>query len=415
MIQNTNEPGGINLTLIKALTYLMFMMFAMTTDSVGIIIPEIIKMFGLSMTAAGTFQYATMAGIALGGFFLGSLADRLGRKATIVIGLTGFGIASFLFAAGNSFAYFSVLLAVSGIAIGVFKTGALALIGDISTSTTEHTSIMNTVEGFFGIGSIIGPAVLARLITTGVSWKWLYVLAGVICVLLILIAWKVRYPERTHARESALDLRRTLLTIQNPYALAFSFGAFLYVAAEAAIYVWMPTLLQGYRGPAVWLAAYSISVFFVLRVAGRFAGAWMLTRFDWTGVLAVFSGAILLCFIGTAFGGAEVAVYLLPLSGLFMSVIYPTINSKGISCFPKSEHGAVAGVILFFTCVSAVLGPLAMGAVSDAMGEPKYGFILAAGFAALLFLGLLFNWILNPTRSLLGHLDHTEYDPAATV
>jgi hypothetical protein len=52
-----------------------------------------------------------------------------------------------------------------------------------------------------------------------------------------------------------------------------------------------------------------------------------------------------------------------------------------------------------------------MGAVSDAMGKPKYGFVLAAGFASLLFLGLLFNWILNPTRSLLGHLDHTEYDP----
>ena len=68
-------------------------------------------------------------------------------------------------------------------------------------------------------------------------------------------------------------------------------------------------------------------------------------------------------------GGTELAVYLLPLSGLFMSVIYPTINSKGISCFPKSEHGAVAGVILFFTCVSAALGPLAMGAVSDAMGR----------------------------------------------
>jgi fucose permease len=410
MIQN-NIERRTNLTLIKALTYLMFMMFAMTTDSVGIIIPEIIKTFGLSMTAAGTFQYATMAGIALAGFFLGSLADRLGRKPTIVIGLTAFGIVSFLFAAGDSFAYFSVLLAISGIAIGVFKTGALALIGDISTSTTEHTSIMNTVEGFFGIGSIIGPAVLTHLLTKGVSWKWLYVLAGGICVLLILIAWKVRYPERIRAGENALDLRRTLLTLRNPYALAFSLGAFLYVAAEAAIYVWMPTLLQGYRGPAVWLAAYSISVFFILRVAGRFAGAWMLTRFDWTGVLALFSGAILLCFLGTAFGGADVAVYLLPLSGLFMSVIYPTINSKGISCFPKAEHGAVAGVILFFTCVSAVLGPLAMGAVSDAMGQPKYGFMLAAVFAALLFLGLLFNWTLNPTRVLLGKLDHTEYDP----
>jgi len=80
MIQNTFEPGRTNLTLIKALTYLMFMMFAMTTDSVGIIIPEIIKTFGLSMTAAGTFQYATMGGIALAGFFLGSLADRWGRS-----------------------------------------------------------------------------------------------------------------------------------------------------------------------------------------------------------------------------------------------------------------------------------------------------------------------------------------------
>ena len=415
MIQNNAEPVQNNLTGIKALTYLMFMMFAMTTDSVGLIIPEIIKTFGLSMAAAGTFQYATMGGIALAGFFLGSLADRWGRKPTIVIGLTAFGIASFLFAVGNSFAYFSVLLAISGVAIGVFKTGALALIGDITTSTTEHTSIMNMVEAFFGIGSIIGPAVLARLLITGVSWKWLYVLAGGICVLLILMAWKVRYPERIRAGEHAPGLGRTLLMLQNPYALAFSLGAFLYVATETAIYVWMPTLLKGYRGPAVALAAYSLSVFFILRVAGRFAGAWILTRFNWTSVLALFSGAILVCFLGTAFGGADVAVYLLPLSGLFMSVIYPTLNSKGISCFPKSEHGAVAGVILFFTCVSAVVGPLAMGAVSDAMGEPKYGFVLAAGFAALLFLGLLFNWIVNPTRSRLGHLDHTEYDPAAAA
>ena len=414
MTQNV-EAARTNLTLIKALTYLMFMMFAMTTDSVGLIIPEIIKTFGLSMTAAGTFQYATMGGIALAGFFLGSLADRLGRKPTIVIGLTAFGIASFLFAFGNSFVYFSVLLAISGVAIGVFKTGALALIGDIATSTTQHTAIMNWAEGFFGIGSIIGPAILVRLLNTGVSWKWLYVLAGGICVLLILIAWKVRYPERIRAGENAPGLGRTLLMLKSPYALAFSLGAFLYVTAETAIYVWMPTLLEGYSGPAVWLASYSLSVFFVLRVVGRFAGAWILTRFDWTSVLALFSGAILLCFLGTAAGGAEVAVYLLPLSGLFMSVIYPTINSKGLSCFPKSEHGAVAGVILFFTCVSAVLGPLAMGAVSDATGQPKYGFMLAAGFAALLFLGLLLNWILNPTRILLGKLDHAEYDPAGTA
>ena len=71
----------------------------------------------------------------------------------------------------------------------------------------------------------------------------------------------------------------------------------------------------------------------------------------------------------------------------------------------------MAGVILFFTCLSAVLGPLAMGAVSDSFGDPKYGFILnlATSFAGVLFIALLLNWILNPARSLLQKLDVTEY------
>jgi fucose permease len=398
-----------SMTGIKVLTFVMFMLFAMTTDSVGIIIPEIIKTFHLSLTAAGTFQYASMAGIAIAGFFLGHLADSLGRKRTILVGLTLFAAASFLFAAGNSFVYFSILLAVSGIGIGVFKTGALALIGDLSKSTTEHTSLMNNVEGFFGVGSIIGPAILARLLATGASWKGLYVLAGAICVLLILTALGVRYPSSVKASQETVDLRHTLAAMKNRYALAFSLGAFLYVACEAAVYVWLPTLLRGYHGSAAALTAYSVSIFFVLRAAGRFVGAWMLERLYWTKVLALASGVILICFLGGTIGGPELAVYLLPASGLFMSVIYPSINSKGISCFPKSEHGSIAGVILFFTCLSAVIGPLAMGAVADAMGQPKYGFILATGFAGLLFTGLLLNWILDPTRDLLTKIEAAEY------
>jgi len=398
-----------SMTGIKALTFVMFMVFAMTTDSVGIIIPEIVKTFRLSLTAAGTFQYASMAGIAIAGFFLGHLADTFGRKPTIVVGLTLFAIASYLFAAGHSFLYFSILLALSGIGIGVFKTGALALIGDLAKSTAEHTSLMNMVEGFFGVGSIIGPAILARLLATGASWKGLYILAGTICVFLILMALRAQYPHTINASDESIDLRHTVAAMKNRYALGFSLGAFLYVATEAAVYVWMPTLLAGYRGTGAELAAYSISIFFILRAAGRFIGAWLLERFYWTKVLALFSGVIMICFIGAVIGGPGAALYLLPVSGLFMSVIYPSINSKGISCFPKSEHGAVAGVILFFTCLSAVIGPLAMGAVSDAMGHPKYGFVLATGFAGLLFAGLLLNWMFDPTRELLKSLDKTEY------
>ncbi|HUP05099.1 MAG TPA: MFS transporter [Bryobacteraceae bacterium] len=406
----TSTAAKTNLAAIKALTFLMFMMFAMTTDSVGVIIPEIIRQFKLSMTAASAFQYATMSGIALAGFFLGFMADRFGRKTTIVLGLVVFSADSYFFAIGRAFGVFLALLFVSGVAIGIFKTGALALIGDISTSTTQHTSIMNMVEGFFGIGSIIGPALLARLVLAGISWQWLYVIAGTMCALLVAIALLVRYPATMKPAREEMDLKRTMAMMRNPYALAFSIGAFLYVASECAVYVWMPTLLAGYAGKATFVTAYSISIFFLLRAAGRFAGAWMLARYSWTAALTLFSGAILVCFLGAVAIGGSVAVYLLPLSGLFMSVIYPTINSKGISCFPKSEHGAVAGVILFFTCVSAAVGPLAMGAISDWMGSPKYGFVLAAVFAGLLFAAAVYNWIFNPTRALLRELDHSQYE-----
>jgi fucose permease len=391
------------------MTYMMFMMFAMTTDSVGIIIPEVIKTYHLSLTAAGAFQYANMAAIAFAAIALGFLADRLGRKITIIIGLILFALNSYLFAAANSYLAFVILLVISGASIGIFKTGALALIGDITHSTGEHTSTMNMVEGFFGVGSIVGPAIVARLLMHGLSWKWLYVIAGTLCVMLVITAWALQYPQTMKKSAEPIDLRRTFRILKSPYALGFSAACFLYVAVECAVYVWLPTYLKENKPTSAFMAAYVVSIFFILRAAGRFLGAWVIARWKWTSVLLVFSGAILACFVGAMFGGANAAVYLLALSGLFMSVLYPTLNSKGISCFPKSEHGGIAGVLLFFTCAGAAMGPLAMGAVSDWLGGLKAGFVLATSFAALLFLGLLYNWIANPTREVLQHSDVSDY------
>jgi len=407
----TDRPGNIG--VIKLLTYMMFMMFAMTTDSVGVIIPSVIQEFDLGMTAAGSFHYATMSGIALAGLMLGFLADSLGRKRAIILGLALFAVTAFLFAVGQSFGFFVMLMFLSGAAIGVFKTAALALIGDISTSTRSHTATMNTVEGFFGVGAIVGPAVVAALLASGASWKWLYVIAGGLAVVLIATASAVRYPRPVVAQQKPADLKATLAMMGNPYALAFSLGTMLYVGVETAIYVWMPTLLADYRGPAILIATYALSIFFVLRAAGRFLGAWLLGRFAWTTVLVASSLGILICFAGALAGGRGAAVWLLPLSGLFMSVIYPTLNSKGISCFPKVQHGAVAGVILFFTCVSAVLSPLAMGAVSDTFGGAQYGFVLATGFALVLFVALLLNRLYDPSAARLALNDDRDYEAAS--
>jgi MFS transporter, DHA1 family, quinolone resistance protein len=396
MNRTTTAPAAANEGLLRALTCMMFLMFAMTSDAVGSVIPKVIEEFHLSMKAGGTFQYVPMSAIALGAVLLGFLADGFGRKRTIILGLLFYGVSSLLFAFGSRFGFFVVLLALSGLGISIFKIGALALVGDISHSSEQHTTTMNLIEGFFGVGSIAGPAIVAVLLTHGLSWKWLYVVAAGICAVLMLIAFAVRYPGVARPADEPVNLARTLHMMRNPYALGFSLLIMLYVAVEVAIYVWMPTYLQGYRGVHTWLVAYALTIFFVLRAGGRFLGVWLLQRYHWAAVLALLSLAIFACFAGSLAGGMEAGVVLLPGSGLFMSMMYPTLNSKGISCFPKFEHGAVAGVILFFTAAAAATGPLAMAAVSDAYGNARYGFALATLFAALLFAGLLYNWLREP-------------------
>lgn len=399
-----------NLTIVKWLTYMMFLMFAMTTDAVGVIIPEVMKQFELSMTAAGLLHYGPMVAIAIAGISLGFLADKLGRKVTIIMGLTLFVFSSYMFLIGNTFVFFLTLLMISGAAIGIFKTGALALIGDISTSTKQHTSNMNNVEGFFGVGAIIGPFIVTYFLLKGVAWQYLYVVAASLSVVLIAMAMFAHYPSTIKTSEEPINLKRTFKMIKDPFALGFSLAAFLYVSVEAAIYVWMPTLIFGYDGKLVVMATYALPIFFILRAGGRFLGTWVMRRYNWAAVLTIFSLLIFLCFSFSVFTDASVRVVLLPMSGLFMSVIYPTINSKGISCFPKVQGGAVAGIILFFTAAGAALGPLAMGMVSDAFGSKAiYGFMLATVFAALLFAGMLYNWIKKPTLTRLDQIERSEY------
>lgn len=408
-MKQTYDPRTThNDRLVRWLTCLMFFTFAMTTDAVGGVIPEIVREFALSMTAASSFQYATMAGIAAGALLLGFLADRLGRKRTIILGLALYGASSLLFAVSHSFAPFILLLGIGGLGISVFKIGALALIGDISASTTSHTRIMNTVEGFFAVGAIVGPAIVATLVGAGTSWKWLYVIAAIICVVLIAIASRVHYPQ-AKSTEKRASLAQMLEVMRDPFALGFSALVILYVTVEAAIYVWMPTYLIDYKGSFAWLALYALTIFFVLRAAGRFLGAWLLGLASWTVVLALFSFAIFLCFLGSLVWGVESAAWLLPLSGLFMSIMYPTLNSKAISCFPKAQHGAAAGVILFFTAAAAAIGPLAMAAVIDAYQSTRSGFALATAFSLLLFVGLLTNWLMNPARGRLQTSDRQDY------
>ena len=419
MAEGARAEAPRSYALVSALTYMMFFMFAMTTDAVGEIIKIARGQMGLTNTQASAFHWSTMVAIAVSGMFLGFLADRFGRKRAIILGLVVYGAASALFFAGDSFSLYLSLLFVSGLAIGVFKTAALALIGDLASSTGNHTRRMNAVEGFFGVGAIVGPLLVVYLGGRGIDWTWLYLIAAGLCAVMVCAALFSDYPRPKLAAATPPSPLQAIRLLRDPHALGFSIAIAMYVACEVAVFVWLPTFLEGYTGGRIdmWFAAYAVMIFFVLRAAGRFLGVWILAKAKWTVVMAIFSAVIFACFLASVIFGQRVALIVLPASGLVMSMIYPTLNSKGISCQPKARHGAVAGLILFFTAGSAALAPLAMAFVADIFGsgDMRAGFVLATAFAGALFAVCLWNWRFDPAAAALSAADREDYSAHGTT
>ena len=384
------------------LTYALFFIFAVTTDAVGIIIPVVVEEYGLTLTQAGSFHYATMVAIALAGALFGHLADTKGRKFALLTGMGIFAAATLTFSIARQFFVLLSLIFTMGVAIGIFKTAALALVGDASKTQQSHTRTMNVAEGFFGLGAIAGPGLVTFFLAKEVHWTYLYVFAGILCLIVMALTARSQFPAYTVAAKSSASMTARWHLLSDPYAAGFSIAVVLYVVAEAAIYVWMPTYLASYTGRYEMVAAYALATFFVLRAGGRFLGAWVLAKIPWKTTLTIFSGLVAACYAGAVTLGVDYAIWLLPLSGLFMSIIYPTLNSKGISSFSAEQHGAIAGILLFFTAAAAALGPLIMALLGDAFGDVAYGFLFTMGCACALFILCLANQYFNFTRERLG-------------
>jgi hypothetical protein len=130
----------------------------------------------------------------------------------------------------------------------------------------------------------------------------------------------------------------------------------------------VPTLIAGYHGRCL-AGAYSISTFFLLRAAGG-GGAW--------------------------------AIFLLPLSGLFMSVFYPPLPAE-VGTRRWFRRGSAFRLSLVVPAPSPEAGSAIQWAARDmaSFWQQDLPFVL--------FIGLTLNWIYNPTLRVFRQVNETEY------
>jgi len=170
--------------------------------------------------------------------------------------------------------------------------------------------------------------------------------------------------------------------------LVFVLAAFLFVMVEQGIMTWLPTFNKEVLALSENVSIMMASIFAISLGVGRLIAGILAQRYSW---FYVTGGCILLSIlmivfvlpktvsIGVVSAGTSqlkdvpLLAYAFPLVGLFISPIYPLLNSAVLTALPNKLHSPMTGLIIVFSALGGTLGSRAMGFLFADIG-PAQGF-----------------------------------------
>lgn len=179
---------------------------------VGAALPAIMQQMGSDAYTAGLMASSALVGMVLGSILLGTLADRIGRRLTIMICVALFSGFTALAGLSDDPIVFSLLRFLSGIGMGGVVPNVAALMTEYAPKRMRSFLVTLMTCGY-AAGGIVAALVGKNLI--GVyGWQSVFLIAG---VPLLLIPFILRYmPEspsfllRTQRHEDVLKIMARL-------------------------------------------------------------------------------------------------------------------------------------------------------------------------------------------------------------
>jgi fucose permease len=167
-----------------------------------------------------------------------------------------------------------------------------------------------------------------------------------------------------------------------------------YVASEIGVASWMVEHLQKERAFSVYRSSMFLSVFFGLIMLGRLLGAFIVGPLGYIRAITLSLVGSLLCLIAGIFGSSEMS-WLLPISGLFMSITFPTVVAL-VSNLHRSHVGTILGILFTFGGVGGAFGPWLIGYVGHRVNlQLGLGCTIVFTIVAIASLPLIVRWDLR--------------------
>jgi AAHS family benzoate transporter-like MFS transporter len=149
---------------------------------VGIALPSIMKQMGVDPTKAGFMVSSALFGMMFGAIFLGTIADRIGRRWAIVLCIGLFSL--FTAAAGmtNDPLLFSVTRFLAGLGIGGVMPNVVAQMTEYSPRKVRSTMVTLMFSGY-AVGGMLA-AVLGKGLIESYGWQSVFLAAALPVVLI---------------------------------------------------------------------------------------------------------------------------------------------------------------------------------------------------------------------------------------
>jgi AAHS family benzoate transporter-like MFS transporter len=148
----------------------------------GIALPSIMKDMGVDPTKAGFMVSSALFGMVFGAIFLGTLADRIGRRWVIAICIALFSV--FTAAAGltKDPLMFGIMRFLAGLGIGGVMPNVVAQMTEYSPRRMRATLVTLMFSGY-AVGGIVA-AILGKNLIETYSWQSVFLAAGLPVVLI---------------------------------------------------------------------------------------------------------------------------------------------------------------------------------------------------------------------------------------
>ncbi|MEO0033331.1 MAG: hypothetical protein RIS94_3089 [Pseudomonadota bacterium] len=146
--------------------------------------PGLSKEWGIPRDALGVMLSAELVGMGFGSVLLGGMADRYGRKLTMLVCLVVMAIGMYQAHAAASLTPLTLWRFLTGIGIGGMLAATNAVVAEISSKASRSIAMALYVIGY-PLGGVIGGFIAQRWLLVNFDWRAVFLFGAVVTAALI--------------------------------------------------------------------------------------------------------------------------------------------------------------------------------------------------------------------------------------